>query len=116
LGGEFRLLQYDRVHDVRASDTAEPTAVVIRPVADHVVGTGTASAISDTEHNVHWLQARTDRAWTLDFLMAHHTSDYSHSYIRDNLDVHRGTKVGHDLLQVPIISADEGLKLYGRFT
>ncbi len=104
IGGEFRLRQYDRVHE-------DEGALWIRPWIDETVRRGTTSAISDLKGNVHWLVATTARAFTFDVIVVG-LSGARETRI-DNLDMDRAQCEGSELLRVPILDVKTALARYG---
>jgi hypothetical protein len=62
LQGELHLRHYDKVEE-------DATHMVIAPTVDAAARPGSYSSISDAHHNVHWLHALTETAFTFDVLV-----------------------------------------------
>lgn len=104
LKGEFELRQYDRLED-RAD------ALLIRQTVEEKATVGSFSSISEEKDNVHWLIARSPRAFTFDILV---TDLLGLEAEIDNIDIAAARKVGADLLLAPKIDVDRALRKYGK--
>lgn len=103
LKGALHLRHYDKVEE-------DETHMVITPTVDEVVGTGTYSSISDEHHNVHWLRARSETAFTFDVLVLDLDG---RQWDVDNIDPYEATSIGNGLIRAPKLDVETALKKYG---
>ncbi len=106
LGGELHLRHHDRLAD-------EPDALILKPTIDRLARAGDHSSISSRRDNVHWLQARSAHAFTVDVIVARRAKPKTSGELRDYVDPDRGVPLDGDRIRVPRISADEAMRRYG---
>lgn len=103
LEGTLHLRQYERIRD-------EETFMILEPSVDEVVGPATHSSISDEKNNVHWLIARSDRAFTFDVIVLGLGGAKSEV---ENLDPREGRLLRGGRVRVPKLGVNEALAKYG---
>jgi len=104
LQGDFRLRHYDKVEE-------DETHMLIEPTIDQVVGVGTHSSISDEKNNVHWLQAKTDTAFTFDVIVL---DLQGKRWDVKNIDPDSAEPAGGGRLRVRKMAVEEALQKYGK--
>jgi hypothetical protein len=103
LKGDFRLRHYDKVEE-------DETHMLIEPTIDHLVGPGTHSSISDEKNNIHWLQAKTETAFTFDVIVLDLQGKPADV---ENIDPDRAERLGGGKLRVRKLEVAEALRKYG---
>jgi len=104
LSGEFGLRQFDKI-----SESVEH--MIIRQTLDETASVGSVSSISDEKDNVHWLRARSDRAYTLDLIVPNLAG---RAFEIHNIDPQAGRRISATELEVPKIGVGEALQKYGK--
>ena len=84
--------------------------MLIEPTIDRLVGPGTHSSISDEKNNVHWLQAKTDTAFTFDVLVLDLQGKPADV---ENIDPDGAERSGRGRLRVRKLPVAEALRKYG---
>jgi hypothetical protein len=104
LSGEFQVRLFDKLFDT--SD-----ALVIRPGADFVGGSGLWSSVSDYRNNIHWLTARSDDCFLFTTKMIG-LDKGKPTKGRINLDLKNIADLGGGLLMARKISCERAAELY----
>jgi hypothetical protein len=102
LSGELRLRHYDKVEE-------DETHMLIEPTVDRLVGAGTHSSISDERNNIHWLQAKTETAFTFDVIVL---DLQGKPWDVENIDPDGAERTG-GRLRVRKLAVAEALEKYG---
>lgn len=102
LRGELRLRHYDKVEE-------DETHMLIEPTVDRLVGSGTHSSISDERNNIHWLQAKTETAFTFDVIVL---DLQGKPWDVENIDPDGAERTG-GRLRVRKLAVAEALEKYG---
>lgn len=103
LDGKLHVRHFARVED-------RPDVIVIRPTIDRVSGAGEATTISSERDNVHWMIAESERAFTLDVIVAGLGGETEVDLIDPDAD--RAREGG--LIRARRIGLDEALRRYGK--
>jgi len=106
LGGELRLRHFDRLHD-------EPDHLIIQPTIDRVAKPGDLSSISSQKDNVHWFQALSEGAFTLDIIVDNLDPTLGFRYEMDFIDPVGGKAMDGGRIRARRISFEQALRLYG---
>ena len=104
LQGEFLLKQYDRIKD-------EGDHMFIKQTIEETGKAGSFSSISDDKNNIHWLVAKTAKAFTFDVIV---TGLNEKPTEIDNIDMYKAQKMGNDLLKVKKLKVADALGIYGK--
>lgn len=104
LNGSFRVRTYDTVR--RDGD-----ALVIRPASDETVGEGAVSTMSRNRNNVHWFVPLTDKARTLDVIVAG-LRQGEPAYQIKAVDPMRGKRLDGGLIRASYMSFEDGARIY----
>jgi hypothetical protein len=102
--GKVRIRTFDRVGD-------EDGALLVRPTADRVAGTGQAAAMTTAKDNVHWFAARSEKAMTFDVIVDGLDAGAEH-YLIQPLDVLGGREQPDGTIRARLISFEEASRLY----
>ena len=103
LQGTLHLRHYDKIAE-------DHTHMVIAPTIDETATPGSFSSISDDHHNVHWLRAETETAFTFDVIVL---DLHGAQWEVHNIDPYDAEKLGNGRLRAPKLDVETALKKYG---
>lgn len=105
LQGTFQGKHYDRLED-------EAEHIIIRPTIDAEFGPGGHSTVSDHKDNVHWFQAKSDKAFIFNIHVMNVDPNAKNRSGRLYIDP-KGEKLSDNRIRAKRISTNEAYKLYG---
>ncbi len=106
LQGEMRGRHYQRLRD-------EPGHLIVRPTIDRQFRAGDFSSISDQRDNVHWFVTASERAYTLDAIVADLDRARPYRFHIDFVDPDGASPGSGGTLRMPRLGLDECLQRYG---
>lgn len=104
LKGAFLLRQYDRIRD-------EGDHMFIKQTIEETGTPGSFSSVSDDHNNIHWLVAKTNKAFTFDVIVMDLNQRPTEI---DNIDINKAQKTTNNILKVKKLAVGEALRIYGR--
>ncbi len=102
--GKIRIRTFDRVADAGA-------ALIIRPTADIIVGTGHAAAMTTERDNVHWFTPATQTATTFDIIIDS-LDPGQPDYLIQPVDPLGGQHRADGTIVAPLLSFKESMSRY----
>jgi hypothetical protein len=104
--GQVHVRHYDRIDE-------DAGTLWLRPTIDQLSSPGDGTTVSDDQDNVHWLVARSPKAWTLDFIAV----DLDRSRATrwgDFVDLRAASAAPDGTLRAPRLDFQSAIARYGR--
>lgn len=103
--GEVHVRHYQRLHE-------DDEAIVLQPSIDRLSKPGDATTISDQRDNVHWLVARSEAAYTLDFIVVDIDPERTTRW-GDFVDIRAAEPLAGGRLRAPRLNFAAAIARYG---